>query len=100
MVVCQIDYEERSMIGLAKGANAMHIDVPEELISRLRERAACAPGASEADVIREALDSLDWRDAERVAIQAGLDAIRAGRVRSFEEFDAEFCRTNGIGADA
>jgi predicted transcriptional regulator len=94
------DQGELSMIRLDRGASAMHIDVPEELISRLRERAASAPGASEADVIREALDSLDWRDAERVAIQEGLDAIRAGRVRSFEQFDAEFCRSNGIGPDA
>jgi predicted transcriptional regulator len=77
----------------------MHIDLPDELVSRLRQRAASAPGASEADVIREALNSLDWQDAERAAIQEGLDAIKAGRVRPFEEFDREFRVRIGLSGD-
>jgi predicted transcriptional regulator len=78
----------------------MQIDLPDELMCRLRERVASAPGTSEADVIRDALNSLDWRDEERAAIQEGLDAMHAGRVRPFEEFDREFRSSNGIGSDA
>ncbi len=32
------------------------------------------------------------RDAERVAIQQGIDDMNAGRTRPFEEFDAELRR--------
>lgn len=78
----------------------MHIDLPDDLITRLRERVALAPGASEADVIRKALNNLDWQDAERTAIQAGLDAMHAGRVRPFEDFDRDFCNRNGVAADS
>lgn len=36
------------------------------------------------------------RDAERLAIQAGINAMREGRVRSFEEFDQEFRKQYGL----
>lgn len=78
----------------------MHIDLPDDLITRLRERVALAPGTSEADVIREALNNLDWQNAERVAMQEGLDAMHAGRVRPFEDFDREFSARNGIAVDS
>lgn len=42
--------------------------------------------------------SLVERDAERLAIQEGLDALVAGRVRDFDEFDREFRARNGIAA--
>lgn len=83
-----------------RGAIAMHIDLPDDLVVRLRERIALAPGANEADVIREALNSLDWQDLERAAIQIGLDAMHAGRVRPYEEFDDDFRNRNGIAADS
>jgi hypothetical protein len=44
-------------------------------------------------------DSLDWDDQERLAIEAGIDAWRAGDVREFEEFDLEFRAKNGISAN-
>ncbi len=78
----------------------MHIELPDDIFNRLRERIALVPGVSEVDVIREALDHLDWQDAERSAIQAGLDAMHAGRVRPFEDFDRDFCNRNGIAADS
>lgn len=48
---------------------------------------ALAAGFAHVD---EYVFSLIERDKERVAIQEGLDAMREGRRRSFEEFDAEF----------
>jgi hypothetical protein len=74
----------------------MHIDLPQDLIERLQKRAAAANGASEAEVIRRALDSLDWRDRERQAIQEGIDAWRAGDTQDFDDFDTEFRAKNGV----
>ena len=68
----------------------MQIDLPQDLVERVQKRAAAANGASEAEVIRQALDSLDWQDQERQAIQEGIDAWRAGDAQNFEEFDANF----------
>jgi len=78
----------------------MQINLPQDLIDRVQQRTAAVSGVSEADVIRKALDSLDWLDQERQAIQEGIDAWRAGDVRSFDEFDRDFRAKNGIPADA
>ena len=56
-----------------------------------------ADDATEADVIRRALDSLDWQDRERQAIQEGINAWHAGDTQSFDDFDADFRAKNGIG---
>jgi predicted transcriptional regulator len=74
----------------------MHIELPRDLVERVQKRAAAANGASEAEVIRQALDSLDWQDQERQAIQEGIDAWQAGDTQDFDEFDAEFRAQNGI----
>ncbi len=74
----------------------MQIDLPNDIVERVQRRAAAAKGASEAEVIRQALDSLDWQDQERQAIQEGIDAWRAGDAQDFNEFDAEFRTDNGI----
>ena len=78
----------------------MEIDLPQDIIKRVQLRAAAAQGVTEADVIRQALDSLDWQDQERAAIQEGIDAWRAGDVRPWDEFDAEFRAKNNIPSDA
>jgi len=78
----------------------MQIELPQDIIDRVQLRAASAQGTTEADVIRKALDSLDWLDQERIAIQEGIDAWRNGDVQDFDEFDREFRAKNGISADA
>ena len=78
----------------------MQIDLPQDIIERVQQRAAISQGATEADVIRKALDSLDWQDNERQAIQEGIDAMNEGRVQDFDEFDHEFRQKNGIAPDA
>ena len=54
---------------------------------------AIAAGFANVD---EYVFSLIERDKERVAIQEGLDAMRHGRLRPFDDFDAEFRNQRGI----
>lgn len=77
----------------------MQIDLPQELVQRVRQRTSHAPGTTEADVIRKALDVLDWHDRERTAVQEGIDAMNGGRVQDIQEFDREFRQRNGIATD-
>ena len=78
----------------------MHIDLPQDLIERVQQHVAILQGANEADVIRKALDSLDWQNGERQAIQEGIVAMNEGRVQDFEQFDREFRQEHGIAPDA
>ena len=75
----------------------MHIDLPQDIVERVQIRAA-GKGATEAEIIRQALDSLDWHDQERRAIQEGIDAWRAGDTQDIDAFDSQFRATNGIQA--
>ena len=77
----------------------MQIELPQDIIERVQRRAACAQGATEADVIRKALDSLDWLDRERYAVQEGINAWRNGDVQDFDEFDRELRAEKDILAD-
>lgn len=42
------------------------------------------------------IQNLLERDADRLAIQKGVDALEAGQHRSFDEFDREFRDKNGL----
>ena len=42
------------------------------------------------------IQSLLERDADRLAIQKGINAFEAGQHRSFDEFDREFRERNGL----
>jgi hypothetical protein len=75
----------------------MQIDLPQDVIDRVRRRAGENIGLTEADVIRKALDSLEWQESERLAIQEGIDAMNSGHIRSFNDFDREFRHRYGIG---
>jgi hypothetical protein len=70
----------------------MLIQLPDGVQSQ-----AIAAGFANVD---EYITALLDRDAERVAIREGLEALRQGRVRPFEEFDAEFRRRNGLAFEA
>lgn len=61
----------------------------------VRDQALAAGFASVELYVQNLLE----RDAERIAIQEGIDAAKAGRVRDFDEFDREFRERNGIPAD-
>jgi hypothetical protein len=68
----------------------MKIELPND---RDFQTQAIAAGFS---TIEDYLVTLFDRDAERVAIQQGIDDLKAGRVRPFEEFDAELRREFGF----
>lgn len=42
----------------------MQIDLPAELVERVRDRIQGNPDLNEADIVRHALDTLDWLDNE------------------------------------
>jgi len=56
---------------------------------------AQATAAGFANVDEYVFDLIE-RDKDRVAIQQGLEAMRDGKTRPFEEFDAEFRQEHGI----
>lgn len=68
----------------------MHIDLPEELLERVRKRSAKHEGVSEADIIKDALDLLDWADDDNpseeilkqslAVIDRSMADIAAGRL--------------------
>lgn len=72
------------------GQGTMQITLPDD--PDLETQAIAAGFATIEDYVRVLLD----RDAERVAIQQGIDAMRAGKVQSFEEFDSAFRRRHQI----
>jgi predicted transcriptional regulator len=83
---------------LVQTGKAMHLELPQDLIDRVQQRAAASGDVTDADVIRQALDSLEWQERERQAIQEGVDAWRRGDVQEFADFDKDFRAKNQIPA--
>lgn len=73
----------------------MQIELPEELLDRVRKRTVPAQGVTESDVIKEALDLLDWADQDNPSeevlnhslqmIDRSMADIAAGRVLNVAE---------------
>jgi hypothetical protein len=73
----------------------MQIDLPDDLVSRVRLRTASTQGLTEADVIKEALDLLEWADEDNPSdeelarslqiIDRSMADLAAGRVLSVAE---------------
>lgn len=78
----------------------MQIELPQDLLERIQQRALAAKGESEADVIRRALDLLDWQESEATAIQEGLDDLNKGDVMPYDQFAKEFMAKNKIVQDS
>jgi putative addiction module CopG family antidote len=74
----------------------MKYELPPDVEQQLKQRVASGQYASEADVLRDALAALEWRDQEIAAMQAGIDDMEAGRVRPFSEADAEIRKYFGF----
>jgi hypothetical protein len=54
---------------------------------------AVAAGYSDVNLY---IRSLLERDADRLAVQQGIESMKAGRVRPFDEFDRDFRARNGL----
>ena len=66
----------------------MQIEIPQDLFERLRVRVSTGDGDTEADVIRQALDSLEGQDAERAAIQKGRVKLHDAVNQGIDQLDA------------
>lgn len=78
----------------------MQVEIPQDLLKRIQQRASAEQGGSEADVIRRAMDSLDWHENERKAIQEGLDDLKNGEVVPYDQFAREFLAQNDIAQES
>jgi hypothetical protein len=66
----------------------MQIQIPDDA-----EQLSIAAGFANVD---QFVNSLLRKERERLAIQAGIDAMDAGQVVDFVEFDREFRESNGL----
>ncbi len=70
----------------------MQIDIPD--LNEFQAQAITAGYATVEDYVITLLT----RDGERLAIQLGIDEMRAGQTRPFEEFDQELRREFRFGS--
>jgi hypothetical protein len=63
----------------------------------LPEGTECQSLAAGYASVEQYVYSLVQRDRERLAIQEGIDAMKAGRNEDFEQFDREFRQQNQVG---
>ncbi len=49
--------------------------LPADIQQRIQLRLASGTDSSHDDILRRALDALDWQDEERIAIQQGIDDV-------------------------
>ena len=68
----------------------MNLDPFQE--TSIQSQAAAAGFATVELYIQELLD----RDADRLAIEKGIEALEAGQHRPFDDFDREFRAKNGL----
>ena len=66
----------------------MQIKVPEDT-----QQLSLAAGFANVD---QFVNSLLRKERERLAIQAGIDAMDAGQVVDFADFDGDFREKNGL----
>jgi len=78
----------------------MPYQLPPDIQQRIRVHLEVGSGDSEDDVLRRALDALDWQEEEVRAIGQGIEDMEAGRVRPLREFDKEFRARKNIAQDA
>ncbi len=79
----------------------MSYQLPPDVQQRIQTRLESgADKRSQDEILRHALDALDWQDEECIAIQEGIHDMEAGRVRPLREFDKEFRDRKNITRDA
>ena len=77
----------------------MPYELPLDVYREIKQCVASGQYASEDDVLRAAICALKSRDEELASIQAGIDDMETGRIRPFEEVDAEIRRHFGFSND-
>jgi putative addiction module CopG family antidote len=74
----------------------MPYNLPPDVQDQVSQHIATGHYTSEDDVLRAALRALALRHEELTAIQAGVDDVEAGRLRPFEDVDADMRRQFGF----
>ncbi len=79
----------------------MSMQLPPDINTTLQSFLVEGRYEDEADVLREALIALKRSNekADLIAIQEGIEDMEAGRVRPFEEADADIRKKYGISDD-
>lgn len=78
----------------------MSYQLPPDIESRLALHVASGDYSDVGHVLRSALEALEARDQDLVAIHEGIDAMHEGRIRPLGDFDQEFRARNHIHPDA
>jgi putative addiction module CopG family antidote len=78
----------------------MSISLTPDLHRLVQEKLAAGSYGSEEEVLQAALQALDAQEQTLAAIAEGYADFEAGRIRSFEEADAEFRSRHGLAEDA
>ena len=73
---------------------------PPDLERRIRNHIAAGNYANEEEVLREALEALDARNADLAAIRSGVEDMESGRMRPINEVAEDIRRKHGWTSDA
>jgi len=78
----------------------MSYQLPPDLEERIRKQMSDGNYDTEDDVLRDALEALDARNADLAAIQAGIDDMEAGRMRPIGDVADDIRQKQGWTSDA
>lgn len=78
----------------------MSISLTPDLNRLVQEKLATGVYRSEEEVLQAALAALDVQEQTVAAIAEGYADYQVGRIRSFEDADAEFRHRHGLPNDA
>ena len=78
----------------------MDYQFPPDVAKSIRQRMTEGDYDSEDDVLRDALEALASRRADLAAIQAGIDDMQQGRMRSLADVADDVRRKHGWTSDA
>lgn len=67
---------------------------------RIREQIALGNYTNEDDVLRDALEALEARNADVAAIRAGVEDMKAGRTRSIDDVARDIRRKHRWKSDS
>ena len=73
----------------------MSYQFPPDVEQRIRHQIALGNYTSEDDVLRDALEALDARNADMAAIRAGVEDMAADRMRPIDEVAVDIRRKHG-----
>ncbi len=77
----------------------MPTPIPTDIEDRIKLRLQHGEGLTVGEVLRKAMDALDSYDREVLAIQEGLEDLKAGRTTPLRQFDQEFRDSRNIPQD-